>query len=425
MKKYEKFFYLEKKRQQETLSFIAAENILSKKIRQFDSSIIGNKTTEGISRHRYHGGSNIIDRIELECIESAKNLFNARFANVQAHSCTQANQAVIFSVLNPGDKILSMSLKSGGHITHGNPSIIGQLFNVESYNVNLNTELLDFESIRNIAIKFKPKLIICGASSYPRKIDFKKFREIADDVGAYLLADIAHIAGLVASNHHISPINHAHFTTLSTYKTLRGPRGGLILMGNDFDKISKKFPKKTLSKAVNYQICPGLQSAIHSDHIFEKLVCFELCNTKKFNNYQKQIISNANQLSIEFNNMNYSLFTKGTDNHMIILDFKDNDMTGYIAEKALEECNIIVNRNVVPFDTRKPQITSGLRIGVPSVTSRGIKEKEIKLVCKLIDEILSNINVINDKEYELNQKIKKSVLLEIKKLTTNFPIDEI
>jgi glycine hydroxymethyltransferase len=381
---------------------IASENYADEAVLQAQGSIFTNKYAEGYPGKRYYQGVKYCDDIEQLAIDRAKKLFKAEHANVQPNSGSQANQAVYISCLNPGDTILSMNLAAGGHLTHGAPvSLTGKLYNVVSYAVNKDTYLLDYDEIRELAIKHKPKLIIAGASAYPRQFDFKKFKEIADEVGALLMADIAHYAGLIVAGLYPDPIPYCDFVTTTTHKTLKGPRSGLILC------------KEKYAKQINSAVFPGLQGGPLMHVIAAKAVCFHYAMTDEFKKYQKQVLINAQLLATELLSKGYKVLTGGTDCHLILIDLRPNNITGKDAAAALEEAGITVNKNGVPFDTTSPAIAGGIRIGTPAITSRGIKEQEIKQIAIWIDMVLKNIN---------NQDVRKKVREEVKNLCKKFPV---
>ncbi len=397
----------EAERQVNTLNLIASENIASKAVLEAMGSILTNKYAEGYPHKRYYGGCEFIDEIESMAIERAKVLFGAEHANVQPHSGTQANMAAIFACLNPGDKILSLSLSSGGHLSHGlATNFTGRLYNIIHYEVNKETEMLDYEQIQKIAMQEKPKLIIAGSSSYPREIDFKKFAEITHslDSECYLLADIAHIAGMVVAGIHNSPIPYADFVTTSTHKTLKGPRGGLILC------------KKKYSKAIDKAVFPGIQGGPLEHIIAAKAVAFKEANTESFTAYQKQVVKNAKVLAATIKDAGFRIVTGGTDNHIVLADLTPKNITGAQAQKILEDVNIIVNKNTIPYDTKPPHIASGIRVGTPYLTSRGFKENEFREVAEIICSVLSNATKPNESQ------IKNEAKTKVKKLSSAFPI---
>lgn len=390
----------EDERQKYTLELIASENFVSDAVLEAQGSVLTNKYAEGYPGKKYYGGCQFIDEVETLAISRAKKLFSADHANVQPHSGSQANMAVYFSVLKPGDTILSMNLAHGGHLTHGSPvNFSGKLYNIIPYGVKKETGRIDYDQLRDLALDSKPKMIVAGASAYPREIDFKKFREIADEVGAYLMADIAHIAGLIVAGEHVSPIPYCHFVTTTTHKTLRGPRGGLILCQQD------------LAKQVDKSIFPGIQGGPLMHVIAAKAVCFKQAMQEDFLSYQKQIKENAIALAQKLMEMDYKLVSDGTDNHLMLIDLRNKGINGKQAEKALEDSGITVNKNAVPFDTQPPMITSGIRVGTPAMTTRGMKEKEMVIIAELIDRVISNID---------NNQIKEQVLNDVKELCKQF-----
>lgn len=366
-------------RQQQNIELIASENFVSEAVMNAMGSHLTNKYAEGYPGKRYYGGCEHVDVTETLAIERAKALFGADFANVQPHSGAQANTAVYFAMLEPGDTILGMSLAHGGHLTHGSPvNISGKYFNIVPYGVNKETEQIDYDVLRELALEHKPKMIVAGASAYPRKIDFKKFREIADEVGALFMVDMAHIAGLVAAGEHESPVPYADFVTTTTHKTLRGPRGGMILC------------KEEYGKAINKAIFPGTQGGPLMHVIAAKAVSFKEAASEEFKAYQEQIVLNAKALAESLMENGIRLVSGGTDNHLILIDLTDNGITGKELEAMLGEANITVNKNAIPNDTRSPFITSGIRIGTPAVTSRGMDEADMKEIGAMIADIIKN-----------------------------------
>lgn len=370
---------LEAKRQRFKINLIASENYASTAVMEAQGSIMTNKYAEGYPGKRYYGGCEYYDMVETLAIERAKTLFNAEHVNVQPHSGTQANMAIYFAMLDIGNTIMSMSLSHGGHLSHGSPvNFTGKYFNIISYEVDNETQILNFDSLRDLALKHQPKLIIAGASAYPREIDFAAFREIADEVGAYLLADIAHIAGLVIARLHQSPIPYADFVTTTTHKTLRGPRGGMIMC------------KEEYAEKINRMVFPGIQGGPLMHAIAAKAVAFKEAMSDNFIKYQKQIVRNAKTLATELMTNNFDLVSGGTDNHLMLVDLTKAGITGKEAEETLGKVGIIVNRSTIPFETRKPFITSGIRLGTPAVTTRGMKEEEMKLIADCITKSLNN-----------------------------------
>lgn len=391
---------LELNRQRNNIELIASENIVSKAVLEAMGSVLTNKYAEGYPGHRYYGGCECVDIVENLARERAKELFGAEYANVQPHSGAQANMAVYFAMLKPGDTVLGMDLSHGGHLTHGSKvNSSGALYNFVPYGISPDTYTIDYEDVRKKALEHKPKMIVAGASAYPRKIDFKKFREIADEVGAYLMVDMAHIAGLVAAGLHQNPVEYAHFVTTTTHKTLRGPRGGMILCKEEF------------GKAIDKALFPGIQGGPLMHIIAGKAVCFKEALQPEFKEYQRQIVKNASVLADELMKRGYKTLTNGTDNHLMLLDFRGTGITGKQAEINLDAVKITVNKNSIPFDTEKPTITSGIRIGTPAVTTRGMKEQEMVKIAELIDLALKDLE--GNKEY---------ILAEVKKLCDSFPI---
>ncbi len=374
----------EEKRQQQNIELIASENFVSQAVMEAAGSALTNKYAEGYPGKRYYGGCEVVDKVENLAIERAKEIFGAEHVNVQPHSGSQANQAVYFAMVSPGDTILAMDLTHGGHLTHGSSvNISGKYFNFVHYGVSKGEETIDFEQVAKLAAQHKPKLIVAGASAYPRLIDFAKFRQIADDNDALLMVDMAHIAGLVAAGLHPDPVPLADFVTTTTHKTLRGTRGGMIIC------------KKEYAKAVDKAIFPGLQGGPLMHIIAAKAVAFKEALSDEFNEYQKQIIKNAKVLAQKLENHQFRLVSGGTDNHMMLLDLTNKNITGKDAETVLDKVGITVNKNTIPYEKRSPFVTSGIRIGTPAVTSRGMKEEEMQLIAKYIAEAIDNINDID------------------------------
>lgn len=390
----------EKRQNKYNAELIASENFVSKAVLQAQGSILTNKYAEGYPSKRYYGGCQYIDQIENLAIERLKKLFKVKYVNVQPHSGSQANMAAIRSLINHGDAILGMSLDSGGHLTHGYKlSFSGQDYISYTYGVNKDTGLIDYDEVLKIAKEVKPKLIICGASAYPRKISFKKFKEIADEVGAYLMADIAHIAGLIATGFHESPVNYADIITSTTHKTLRGPRGGIIMTNNE--EIAKK---------MNKMLFPGCQGGPLEHVIAAKAICFKEDLMPEYKTYIKQVILNAKAMADEFIKLGYSIISGGTDNHLFLIDIKKSkNLTGLQAQELLESVNITCNKNSIPNDQEKPAYTSGLRIGTPALTTRGFKEKDFIKLAHLIDKTFNNKD--NNEKLKL---IKKEVIKLVK-----------
>ena len=395
----------EEKRQQNTIELIASENIVSDAVREAQGSVLTNKYAEGYPGRRYYGGCQYIDKVEQLAIDYAKKLFNAKFANVQPHSGSQANMAVYQALLKPGDTILGMGMDAGGHLTHGaKVNFSGKEYHSYSYGLNVKTEELDFDQIRETALKVKPKLIVAGASAYSRIIDWQKFREIADEVGAYLMVDMAHIAGLVATGQHPSPIPVADVVTTTTHKTLRGPRGGMILSNNL--KIGKK---------INSALFPGIQGGPLEHVIAGKAQAFYEDLQPQFTDYIKQVIKNAKAMAETFaQSDNIRVVSGGTDNHLMIIDITDTGLTGKDTQNLLDSVNITTNKESIPGDKRSPFVTSGLRIGTPAITSRGFNEEDTKKTASLIIEILSDPK---------NEKVIEHVKDEVHALTQKHPIE--
>lgn len=366
-------------RQRNKLELIASENFVSPAVMAAAGSHLTNKYAEGYPGKRYYGGCEYVDVVEELARERAKALFGAEHANVQPHSGAQANLAVYFALLNPGDTILGMNLSHGGHLTHGSPvNLSGKYFKIISYGVKRDTGYIDYDEVRRLAIEYKPKLIVAGASAYPRIIEFDKFRDIADEVGAYLMVDMAHIAGLVAAGLHPNPVPYADIVTTTTHKTLRGPRSGMILC------------KKELASAIDKAIFPGMQGGPLMHIIAAKAICFKEAATEAFKAYQKQIINNAAALARALIQHGFQLVSGGTDNHLMLIDLRNKGITGKYAEERLDSLGITVNKNTVPFDTEKPFVTSGIRLGTPAVTSRGMKEVQMEEIAGIISDALTN-----------------------------------
>ena len=398
-----KFINNELSRQETHLELIASENFASKAVMEAQGSVLTNKYAEGLPNKRYYGGCEHIDEIEQLAIERAKNLFGANWANVQPHSGAQANFAVFLSLLRPGDTIMGMDLSHGGHLTHGSPvNVSGKWFKTCHYEVDQITEKLDMEAIRKKAIENQPKLIICGFSAYPRKIDFQAFRSIADEVKAYLLADIAHIAGLVASGLHPSPIPYCDVVTTTTHKTLRGPRGGLILSKDE-----------ELGKQLDKAVFPGTQGGPLEHVIAAKAVAFQEASEPEFRLYSQRVISNAQVLSNQLQKRGISVVSKGTDNHIVLLDLRSIGMTGKIADQLVSDIKITANKNTVPFDPESPFVTSGLRLGSAALTTRGFDEQAFEDVGNIIADRLLNPN---------DEKIKEASIQKVSELCNKFPL---
>lgn len=398
----------EQQRQEVGIELIASENITSKAVLEAQGSVLTNKYAEGYPNRRYYGGCEAVDVTEQLAIDRAKQLFNCEFANVQPHSGAQANGAVMLALLQPGDTILGMSLDAGGHLTHGAPPAqSGKWFNAVQYQVNPDTLLIDYDAIEAQALECKPKMIIAGGSAIPRVIDFKRFREIADKVGAYLFVDMAHIAGLVATGAHPSPLPHAHVVTTTTHKTLRGPRGGMIL-SNDLE----------LGKKINSAVFPGYQGGPLMHVIAGKAVAFGEALKPEFTTYINQVVANAKVLAEVMIERGCDVVTGGTDNHLMLVDLRPKGLKGNVADKALERAGITCNKNGIPFDTEKPMITSGIRIGTPAATSRGFGEEEFRQVGHLISDVLDGL--VDSPEG--NPEVEARVLSQVKELCQRFPL---
>jgi len=412
----------ESTRQNRVLSMVASSSTCDPSVLVCGGSSTINVTTEGYPGARYHAGCGVVDEIEELAISRAKKIFKARYANVQPHSGSSANNVLLFSLLQAGDTILGLDLDSGGHLTHGaRASATGQYFNALSYGLDSNG-FINYDHLLELALEHKPKVIICGASAYPRFIDFKKFREIADKVNAYVIADVSQISGLIVAGFHPSPIDHAHFTTTSTYKQLFGPRGGLILMGRDFDQIGPD-GKNTLSQLVQRGVFPYFQGTPNLASIAAKARAFDYVAGDDFKKLGQRIIDNAKAISGYFLKNGYSVLTEGTDNHMVLLNvLQSKKMTGVVAEKALEDCNIIVNKNRILGDQKPPLVTSGIRIGSNNLAIRGISASQAAMCGQLIDRVLSSTKVIDDRTYELDANVISSVKQSVSNLCRDCPL---
>ncbi|EMR07885.1 Pyridoxal-phosphate-dependent serine hydroxymethyltransferase [Bhargavaea cecembensis DSE10] len=394
----------EKKRQQDNIELIASENFVSEAVMEAQGSVLTNKYAEGYPGKRYYGGCEHVDVVENIARDRLKEIFGAEHANVQPHSGAQANMAVYFTVLEHGDTVLGMNLSHGGHLTHGSPvNFSGVQYNFVEYGVSEGDETIDYEDVRQKALEHKPKLIVAGASAYPREIDFKKFREIADEVGAYFMVDMAHIAGLVAAGLHPNPVPHAHFVTSTTHKTLRGPRGGIILTTEEF------------AKKIDKSIFPGLQGGPLMHVISAKAVAFGEALKPEFKEYIGQVVKNAKALGESLKAEGIDLVSGGTDNHLLLLNLRSVGITGKVAEHVLDEVGITVNKNTIPFDTEKPFVTSGIRIGTPAVTSRGFKEEEMKEIGAIMAKLLKNHE---------DESVKQEAKERVAALTSRFPLYE-
>jgi len=393
----------EAERQEYKLNLIASENYASKAVMEAQGSILTNKYAEGYSGKRYYGGCDFVDVAEDLAIARAKEIFNANYVNVQPHSGSGANMAVYFSVLQPGDTIMSMDLSHGGHLSHGSPvSFSGKLYNIVPYGVSKETEMLDYSELLEKAKECKPQMIVCGASAYPREIDFKQFREIADEVGAYLLADIAHIAGLVVAGVHQSPVPYADFVTSTTHKTLRGPRGGMIISRTE-----------ELAIRVNKAVFPGIQGGPLMHIIAGKAVAFKEAMSDQFKRDQVQTVKNAKTLCKCLKEKGFDIVSGGTDNHLMLVNLNNMNITGKDAEAAMSKAGIIANKNTVPFETRSPFVTSGVRFGTPACTTRGMKEKEMEIIADYIETAIKNAE---------NDNLLSEISDKVRELCSRFPV---
>ena len=408
-------------REESTLELIASENFTSKSVMEMAGSVMTNKYAEGYPGKRYYGGCEFVDEAENLARERLKKLFGVKYTNVQPHSGSQANMAVFLTFLNPGDTIMGLDLAHGGHLTHGSPvNFSGQLYNAVSYGVEKETGLVNFNKVLKIAKEAKPKMIICGGSAYPRFVEFEKYKEIAMEVDAYLMADIAHPSGLIAAGCHPSPVPYCDVITSTTHKTLRGPRGGIIMMGEDFEnKWAKVAPKsgrvKMVSELLDASVMPGVQGGPLMHIIAAKAIAFREALNPNFKNYANRIISNAKALANELMNMDYNLITGGTDTHVILIDLSNKNITGKTAELILGKAGITANKNMVPYDTKSPFITSGIRLGTPAITTRGMGKNEMQMIASWIDLAVSNHE---------NDAILLDIRSKVKELCSNFPIYE-
>ncbi|MFZ1321579.1 MAG: serine hydroxymethyltransferase [Ignavibacteria bacterium] len=406
-------------RQAEKLELIASENFVSKAVIQAIGSVLTNKYAEGYPGKRYYGGCEYVDIAEDLARDRAKELFGAEYVNVQPHSGSQANMAVYFTLVKPGDKVMGMDLSHGGHLTHGSPvNFSGQLYDFTQYGINPETELLDYDLIEQVAIKEKPKMITVGASAYSRNIDYKKFREIADKINAFLWADIAHPAGLIAKKLLNDPIPYCHIVTTTTHKTLRGPRGGMIMIGKDFENpFGKVAPKsgriKMMSELIDSMVMPGIQGGPLMHVIAAKAVAFKEALEDDFKTYCEQVIKNAQAFAKKLVSMDYKVISGGTDNHLMLVDLRNKNISGKAAEEALDHVGITCNKNSVPFDDKSPLVTSGIRIGTPALTTRGMNENDMEQIALMIDKIISDPK---------NEDVKKDVSEEVRSLTSKFKL---
>ena len=392
----------ETRRENENLELIASENFVSEDVLAAQGSVLTNKYAEGYPHARWYNGCHNVDIVEELAIERAKKIFGADHVNVQPHSGTQANMVVYFAMLKPGDTVLAMDLACGGHLSHGHPNnFSGKFYNIVPYGVDRKTEMIDYDAVEAIAKKHKPKMILAGASAYPRTLDFRRFRQIADSVGAFLFVDIAHIAGLVAAGLHQSPIPYAEFVTSTTHKTLRGPRGGMIMCRKEF------------AKKVDSEVFPGIQGGPLMHVIAGKAVCFKEALEPQFKDYQKQILENSRVLSAEMADRGYRIVAGGTDTHLFLVDLTSKNVTGRDAATALDKANITVNKNLIPYDPKSPFVASGIRIGTPAITTRGMKAPEMKIIAALMDKVLSNPG---------DEKAIVDVLKDVRALVKQFPL---
>jgi len=392
----------ETERQEYNLEFIASENFVSEQVMEAQGSVMTNKYAEGYPRKRFYGGCEKVDIVEDLAIARAKELFGADHANVQAHSGSQANMAVYFAVCKPGDTVLGMDLSHGGHLTHGSPvNFSGKLYNIVSYGVQKDTGLIDYDEVERLAIECKPALIVAGASAYPRTLDFEAFRRIADKVGAKIMVDMAHIAGLVAAGVHPSPVPYAEFVTTTTHKTLRGPRGGMILCREEYAKL------------IDSNIFPGIQGGPLMHVIAAKAVAFKEALAPEFKVYSEQVVKNAGVLAAALVKRGFNLVSGGTDNHLMLIDFSGSEITGKMASAALEKAGITANKNTVPFETRSPFVTSGIRLGTPATTTRGLKEAEMELAAAWIERAIANMD---------NDAVLEEIRLQVRELCEKFPL---
>jgi len=408
----------ERDRENDTLELIASENFVSKAVLQAAGSVMTNKYAEGYPGKRYYGGCEAVDTAENLARDRVKQLFDVEYANVQPHSGSQANMSVYFTLLKPGDTVLGMDLAHGGHLTHGSPvNFSGKLYNIVAYGVDPDTGRIDYDMVRDQAKKHQPKMIIAGGSAYPRHYDFKTFREIADEVGAFLMADVAHPAGLIAAGEHPSPMSYCHVVTSTTHKTLRGPRGGLVMMGKDFENpfglvAPKSGRVKMMSELLDSTVMPGIQGGPLMHVIAAKAVAFKEALQPEFKTYAKQVISNAKTLGESLNNYGFNLISGGTDNHLLLMDLSDMDISGKKAERVLEDAGMTTNKNMVPFDKRSPFITSGIRIGTAALTTRGFKEAEMVRIANLIHDVVSDPD---------NESVITSTRESVRELVSAYP----
>ncbi len=406
-------------RQNSKLELIASENFVSVPVLEALGSVLTNKYAEGYPAKRYYGGCEFVDVAENLARDRAKQLFGAEYANVQPHAGSQANMAVYFSFIKPGDTVLGMNLSHGGHLTHGSPvNFSGQLYRFVAYGISRETGRIDYNDVEAMALREKPKMITVGASAYSRNIDYQAFRDIADKVGAFLFADIAHPAGLIATKLHNDPLPYCHVVTSTTHKTLRGPRGGLILLGKDYENpfgqvAPKSGRRKMMSELIDSMVIPGIQGGPLMHVIAAKAVAFGENLQPQYRTYAEQIIKNAQALAAVLTKLGYNIISGGTDNHLMLLDLRNKNLTGKESQEALDLAGITVNKNAVPYDDKSPLITSGIRVGTPAVTTRGMKEPEMEIIAGFIDRVLTNIT---------NGAVQKQVSEDVRSLCSHFPL---
>ena len=409
----------EESRQNNFLELIASENFTSKSVLEATGSVLTNKYAEGYPGKRYYGGCIHVDEAENLAIDRAKRLFKAEYANVQPHSGSSANMGVFLAYLNPGDCIMGLDLSHGGHLTHGSKvSFSGQIYKAATFKVKEDSGLVDFDDLLVKAKECKPKIIICGASAYPRQVEFEKFRQIADEVGAFLHGDICHNSGLIAAEEHPSPFPHCHVVSTSTHKTLRGPRGGIILLGKDYENpfgvvAPKSGRVKMMSELIDGAVMPGIQGGPLMHVIAAKAVAFKEALDPSFKRYIKNVLDNAQCFAEEFSKKDYKLISGGTDTHLVLIDLQNKNITGKAAEIALDEAGITANKNMIPYDPKSPFVTSGIRIGAPAITTRGMGVDEVKHIVELIDNVISNHD---------DENVIKNVRLQVKELSSQFPL---
>ncbi|HEY0750424.1 MAG TPA: serine hydroxymethyltransferase [Chitinophagaceae bacterium] len=410
--------YKELERQRNGIELIASENFTSLQVMQAMGNVMTNKYAEGYPGRRYYGGCEFVDETETLAINRIKQVFNCEYANVQPHSGAQANAALMLAVLKPGEKILGLDLSMGGHLTHGSPvNFSGKLYEPHFYGVHRDSGLVDYEQLEEVARKEKPKMIICGASAYSRDWDYARIRAVADEIGAFVMADIAHPAGLIAKGLLDSPFEHCHFVTSTTHKTLRGPRGGIILMGKDFENpFGVKDPKgniRMMSHLLDMAVFPGTQGGPLEHVIAAKAIAFGEILTDEFTRYAKQVKSNAQAMAKAFTDRGYNIISNGTDNHLMLIDLRNKNLTGKKAQETLDRAHITLNKNAVPYDDKSPFVTSGIRVGVPAITSRGLKESDMEKVVSMLDKVLMNID---------SNEVVDEVRTDVKKMMNEFPL---